>query len=164
MRLPNRISVLPLITCPNCTSLRDFHTCTFHLQAPSFLLHIMSSPIDSTPANSEISEQSSGSEDYALDKEISLDKIKSADEALAIIQGSGFFDQSLYSFVVLTSVDHEISIDLKTSRRKVPPCSKRIILPEESYNTENAKLYRFSPACVVCPTADPLEYQRSTYA
>lgn len=29
-----------------------------------------------------------------------------------IIQGSGFFNKSLYSFVVLTSVDHDIAIDL----------------------------------------------------
>ncbi|KAJ5188749.1 hypothetical protein N7491_005070 [Penicillium cf. griseofulvum] len=72
----------------------------------------MSSPRDCTPADSGISQQPCDSEDYALDKEISLDKIKSADEALVIIQGSGFFNQSLYSFVVLTSVDHDIAIDL----------------------------------------------------
>ncbi|KAJ5170586.1 uncharacterized protein N7500_003369 [Penicillium coprophilum] len=72
----------------------------------------MSSPLSSTPASSMISEQSCDSGDYALDKEISLDKITSTDEALAKIQGSGFFNQSLYSFVELTSVDHEIAIDL----------------------------------------------------
>ncbi|KAJ5406317.1 hypothetical protein N7465_007601 [Penicillium sp. CMV-2018d] len=61
----------------------------------------MSSPLDSTPDNNGIS-----------DEEISLDEIRSADEALAIIQDSGFFNQSLCSFVVLTSVDRDIAIDL----------------------------------------------------
>ncbi|KAJ5787440.1 hypothetical protein N7457_002430 [Penicillium paradoxum] len=55
----------------------------------------MSSPLDSTPANSGISQQLCDSEEYALDKEISLDKINSAEEALAIIHGSGFFNQSV---------------------------------------------------------------------
>ncbi|CAI7674366.1 unnamed protein product [Penicillium palitans] len=72
----------------------------------------MSSPLDSTPANSAVSEQSGQSEEYVIDKEISLDKINSADEALAIIHDSGFFNQSVYSFVVLTSVDNHIAIDL----------------------------------------------------
>ncbi|KAJ5138743.1 uncharacterized protein N7515_003591 [Penicillium bovifimosum] len=72
----------------------------------------MSSPLDSTPASSGISQQSYDSEEYTLDKEISLDKIDSAEEALAIIHGSGFFNQSVYSFVVLTSVEHDIGIDL----------------------------------------------------
>ncbi|KOS46701.1 hypothetical protein ACN38_g2342 [Penicillium nordicum] len=66
----------------------------------------MSSPLDSTPANSVIFQQSCHSDEYALDK------IKSADEALAIIHGSGIFNQSVYSFVVLTSVDYDIAIDL----------------------------------------------------
>jgi hypothetical protein len=81
-------------------------------QHPPFLSHIISSPLNSTPANNGISQQSCDSDDYTDDKEISLDKIKSADEALAIIQDSRFFSQSLYAFVVLTSVDHGIAIDL----------------------------------------------------
>lgn len=83
-------------------------------KAPPFLFFcsIMSSPLDSMPANSGVSEQSCDSEECALDKEISLDKINSADEALAIIHDSGFFNQSVYSFVVLTSVDYDIAIDL----------------------------------------------------
>ncbi|CRL18173.1 unnamed protein product [Penicillium camemberti] len=46
----------------------------------------MSSPLDSTPANSVVSQQTYDSEEYALDK------INSADEALAIIHDSGFFN------------------------------------------------------------------------
>ncbi|KAJ5943757.1 hypothetical protein N7516_003925 [Penicillium verrucosum] len=55
----------------------------------------MSSPLDSTPANSVITQQSCHSDEYALDKEISLYKIKSADEALAMIHGSGIFNHTL---------------------------------------------------------------------
>ncbi|KXG46832.1 uncharacterized protein PGRI_035780 [Penicillium griseofulvum] len=67
----------------------------------------MSSPLVST------SQDSYDSDDYTLDQELSLDEVKSAEEALAIIQGSGFFNQSLSSsFIVLTSVDHDIAIEL----------------------------------------------------
>jgi hypothetical protein len=72
----------------------------------------MSSPLASTSTNGGISQDSYDSDDYALDPELSLHEVKSAEEALAIIQGSGFFNQSLHSFIVLTSVDHDIAIDL----------------------------------------------------
>ncbi|KAJ5534322.1 hypothetical protein N7527_000576 [Penicillium freii] len=72
----------------------------------------MSSSLDSTPDNNGPSEQLSDSEDYTLDEKISLDEVRSADQALAIIKDSGFFNQSLCPFLVLTSVNHDLGIDL----------------------------------------------------
>ncbi|KAI3212792.1 hypothetical protein CBS147311_365 [Penicillium roqueforti] len=59
------------------------------------------------PPTKSAQQSPTDTDDVDRDTEISLEKIKSADQALSVIEDSGFFKQSLYSFLVLTSVTEE---------------------------------------------------------
>lgn len=64
------------------------------------------------PPTKSAQQSPTDTDDVDRDTEISLEKIKSADQALSVIEDSGFFKQSLYSFLVLTSVTEEVGHNL----------------------------------------------------
>jgi hypothetical protein len=94
----------------------------------------MFSPDDYTSPETEQSQESSDIEDCDF-QEISLDRILSTDKAFQIIEGSGFFDQSLQTFIRFTSVDQNVMIDLVDLIDEKYPRVRKGVFPQKKVLT-----------------------------
>ncbi|KAJ5781747.1 uncharacterized protein N7518_010230 [Penicillium psychrosexuale] len=75
--------------------------------------HPLTEPTQQSVPPTESTQQSAIDEsEVDHDTEISLEKTKNANQALSTIEDSGFFTQSHYSFLILTSVTEEIGTNL----------------------------------------------------